>query len=175
MGQEDPMKSLVLTLTFVPTMALAAELNDAQIATVALTAHQIDVERGKLAQGRTKNGEVKQFADQMVTDHQLGANEVLALAGKLKVTPQESDVTKSLKDGAAKTAAKLKGLKGAAFDKAYVEAEVEYHKAVIDAVEKVLLPAVKNAEVKEALVNTGPTLKGHLVHAEQVQTLLAKK
>jgi putative membrane protein len=164
-----------LVLGGVASRADEKGLNDPQIATVALTAHQIDVERGKVAQGRTRNAEVRQFADQMVTDHTLGMNEVLALARKLNVTPEESPVTKSLKDGAAKTGADLKKLKGAAFDKAYVDVEVAYHQAVIDAVNKVLLPAVKNAEVKEALVNTAPTLEAHLAHAKMVQVLLAKR
>jgi putative membrane protein len=168
---------LIAAAVLLASGAAAAEdkLNDAQIATIALTAHQIDVERGKLAQKKTKNDEVKQLADQMVNDHTLGANEVLALAKKLGVKPEQSAVTKSLKDGAAQTATKLGKLKGAEFDKAYVDAEVAYHQAVIDAVNKVLLPAVANPEVKQALVNTGPTLQGHLVHAQQIQTLLAKK
>jgi putative membrane protein len=157
------------------SVALGAEsgLNDPQIATIALTAHQIDVARGEVAQKKTKNDAVRQLADQMVNDHSSGAKEVLALAKKLGVTPEKSAVSKSLEDGAKKTAAKLKRLKGAAFDKAYVDAEVDYHMAVIDAINKVLLPAVKNEEVKQALLNTTPMLQGHLVHAQQVQASLA--
>lgn len=150
-------------------------LNDAQIATIALTAHQIDVDRGKVAVARATDSGVKQLAQHMVDDHTQGANEVLALAKKLGVTPEESAVSKSLKDGAAQTAAKLKGLKGAALDRAYVDAEVAYHQAVIDAVNTVLIPGAKNAEVKQALVNTAPTLQAHLIHAQQVQAALAKK
>jgi predicted outer membrane protein len=75
-----------------------------------------------------------------------------------------------LKEGAAKTAKQLGKLSGVAFDKAYVDAEVAYHNAVIDAINKVLIPQAKNAEVKQALENTIPTLQGHLVHAQQVQT-----
>jgi putative membrane protein len=157
------------------TAVAQEKLNDPQIATIALTAHQLDAERGKLAQKKTKNEQVKQFADQMVNDHTTGANEVLALAKKLGVKPEESAVTKSLKDGATETNAKLGKLKGAAFDKAYIDAEVAYHLAVIDAVNKVLLPAVKNPEVKKALQDAGPTLQGHLVHAQQLQTTLTKK
>jgi putative membrane protein len=153
--------------------AATPTLNDPQIATVALTAHEIDIERGKLAQSKTNKDEVKQFADAMVNDHEAGKKEVLDLAAKLKVKPEESAVTKSLKQGAAKTKADLKKLSGPAFDKAYVDAEVAYHEAVIDAINKVLIPQAKNAEVKEALVNTVPTLEGHLQHAKNVQALLA--
>jgi putative membrane protein len=155
--------------------ARADDLNDPQIATVALTAHQIDIDRGKMAEKKSKNAEVKQFAEQMVHDHTDGKNEVLALAKKLNVTPQESSVSKSLKDGAKDTEKKLKGQKGAAFDKAYIDAEVGYHQAVIDAVNKVLIPGAKNAEVKNALQQTVPTLEGHLQHAKNVQAQLSSK
>jgi putative membrane protein len=164
-------KLFIAALMFVTSAALADDkLNDPQIATVALTAHSIDAERGEMAVKVTKNEEVRMLAQQMAKDHTTGKNEVLALAKKLGVTPEESAISKSLKDGASKTAAQLKKLKGSAFDKAYVDAEVAYHNAVIDAINKVLLPGVKNAEVKKALEDTIPTLQGHLVHAQQVQT-----
>jgi putative membrane protein len=106
----------------------------------------------------------------MKKDHLTGKNEVLALARKLGVKPEESAVSKGLKDGADKTAKQLSQLGGAAFDQAYVDAEVAYHNAVIDAINKVLIPQARNPEVKQALENTIPTLQGHLVHAQQVQT-----
>jgi putative membrane protein len=170
---------LIGALLVVSVPVLAAEtpspLNDPQIATVALTAHQIDIDRGKLAEGKTKNAEVKQFAEAMVKDHTAGKQEVLDLAKKLGVKPEESAVTRDLNKGAKETEAKLKKLTGAAFDKAYVDAEVGYHLAVIDAVEKVLIPGAKNAEVKEALVNTVPTLQGHLKHAQHLQAMVTPK
>jgi putative membrane protein len=149
-------------------------LNDPQIATIALTAHEIDIERGERALRKTKNADVKQFAEQMVNDHTAGKQDVLGLAKKLNVKPQESDVSRSLKNGAKKTAQALRKLNGAAYDKAYIETEVNYHQAVIDALDNALIPNAKNAEVKDALVNTRPTLTGHLAHAKNVQALLNK-
>jgi putative membrane protein len=163
------------TLIALALLAAGAEakLNDPQIATIALTAHQIDIDRGKTAL-HSKNPEVKQFAEQMVNDHTAGKKEVLALAAKLGVKPEASGVTKSLEADAKKAAARLKKEKGAAFDKDYIDTEVTYHQAVIDAVKNVLIPGAQNAEVKTALQNTVPTLEGHLQHAKMVQTQLAK-
>jgi putative membrane protein len=162
--------TVLVSLGFAALAAADDKLNDPQIATVALTAHSIDADRADLALKKGKSDEVKQLAEQMKKDHTTGKNEVLALAKKLGVKPEESAVEKSLKDGAAKTAKELDKLSGVAFDKAYVDAEVAYHNAVIDAINKVLIPQAKNAEVKQALQNTIPTLQGHLVHAQQVQT-----
>jgi putative membrane protein len=150
-------------------------LNDPQIATVALTAHQIDIDRGKTAMHRSRNAEVKQFAEQMVHDHEAGKQEVLALAKQLGVKPEESEVTKSLNGDARKIAKRLSKEKGAAFDRDYINVEVAYHQAVIDAVNKVLIPGAQNTQVKTALENTVPTLEGHLQHARNVQAQLATK
>jgi putative membrane protein len=154
--------------------AATENLTDSKIATVALTAHEIDIERGEMALKKTTNDDVKQFAEQMVNDHKAGRQEVLDLAHQLHVTPEESSITKSLKGDAHKTASRLKKLRGAAFDKAYIDAEVAYHQAVIDALDETLIPNASNADVKQALVNTGPTLIGHLKHAKDVQKLLHK-
>jgi len=155
-------------------LAAAASMNDPQIATVALTAHQIDVDRGKLALKHTHNDEVKQFADQMVHDHQAGITEAMNLAKRLGVKPEQSDTSKSLKADAGKATARLKKEKGAVFDKDYIDTEVAYHEAVIGAVKDVLVPGAQNADLKRLLETAVPTLEGHLQHARMVQAQLGK-
>ena len=113
-------------------------------------------------------------AQQMVTDH-TGVNKAAVdLVTKLKVTPQENSTSQGLKDGGRKNIEKLKGLKGAAFDKAYVDHEVAYHQAVLDAVDKTLIPSAKNAELKALLVKVRPAFVAHLEHAKMLQASLAK-
>ena len=63
----------------------------------------------------------------------------------------------------------LESKSGDAFNKAYIDNEVAYHKAVIGAVENVLIPDATNAELKSLLQNVLPVLKTHLEHAEMVQ------
>ncbi|HUJ27719.1 MAG TPA: DUF4142 domain-containing protein [Myxococcales bacterium] len=155
-------------------LILAAAMSDPQIATVALTAHQIDIDRGGYALKHTKNDEVKQFAKQMVDDHAAAKKEALALAAKLGVKPEASDTTKSLEADAKKKLKELHHEKGAAFDKDYIDTEVAYHQAVIDAVKNVLIPGAQNAELKTLLQQAVPTLEGHLQHAKMVQGQLNK-
>jgi putative membrane protein len=156
-------------------LAAAASLTDPQIANIALTAHKIDVERGKYALKHTRNDEVKQFADQMVHDHEAGIKEAVDLAKRLGVKPEPSAVSKSLQDGAKTASARLKKEKGAKFDKDYIDTEVAYHQAVIDAVKNTLVPGAKNADLKTLLENAVPTLEGHLQHAKMVQSQLGGK
>ena len=152
----------------------AQSVNDAQIASIVVTANQVDVDAGKLAQKGATNPEVKKFAERMVADHQGVNKAAVDLATKLKVTPQDNDTSKSLKAGGDKNVEALKALTGAAFDNAYVDHEVVYHQAVLDAVDKTLIPNASNADLKALLVKVRPAFVAHLEHAKHLQSTLAK-
>jgi putative membrane protein len=139
-----------------------------------VTANQVDIDAGKLAASMASNPEVKKFGQQMVTDH-TGVNaQAVALATKLKVTPEDNPTSQSLKSGGEKNIANLKSLTGTAFDKAYIDNEVAYHQAVLDAVDKTLIPGAQNAELKALLVKVRPAFVAHLKHAQSIQTSLGK-
>jgi putative membrane protein len=152
--------------------AFAQGITDAQIAHIVVTANQVDIDAGKLAASMATSPEVKKFGEQMVTDHTGVNKQATELAGKLKVTPADNATSKSLKAGGEKNVAKLKGLKGAEFDKAYIDQEVAYHQAVLDAVDKTLIPGASNAELKALLVKVRPAFVAHLEHAKQIQSKL---
>lgn len=172
------MKASVIVFTCLFALAGAAGaqgVNDAQIASIVVTANQVDVDAGKLAAATTTNPEVRKFAQLMVTDHS-GVNEqAVALVTRLKVTPEDNDTSRGLKAGGEKNVAALKALKGAAFDKAYVDHEVAYHQAVLDAVDKTLIPNAKNAELKALLVKVRPAFVAHLQHAKHLAGTLGGK
>jgi putative membrane protein len=159
-----------------PALALAqGKPSDPQIAGIVVTANQIDIDAGKLAKSRSKNKEVKDFAQRMITDHSAVNKQAGALAKKLGVKPQDSDTSKSLKQGAAENIASLKKLKDGQFDKAYVDHEVAYHQQVLDAIDKVLIPSAQNQELKDLIVKVRPAFQAHLDHAKHVQADLGKK
>ncbi len=142
---------------------------DPQIAMIAVTADTVDIDAGKLAAEKSSNPKVKEFAELMVRDHTSVNEQATALAKKLGVTPEESATSRSLKSGGDKEMAKLKGLSGAEFDKAYVDNEVTYHQQVIEAVDKTLIPNAKNAELKSLLESARPIFVSHLNHAKELQ------
>jgi putative membrane protein len=152
----------------------AQSINDAQIASIVVTANQVDIDAGKLAQTKGSNADVKAFGKQMVTDHTGVNKQATALVTKLKVTPEDNATSKSLKQGGEDNLKNLRTLKGAAFDKAYVDHEVAYHQAVLDAVDKTLIPNAKNEELKALLVKVRPAFVAHLEHAKHVQSTLGK-
>ena len=78
----------------------------------------------------------------------------------------------ALADAHKKTITDLQSKSGADFDKAYADAEVTYHQAVIDAIDQTLLPAIKNAELKAFVQKVGPAFQGHLEAAKQLRKQL---
>jgi putative membrane protein len=145
---------------------------DPQIVGIVTAADQIDINYAKLALSKTKNREVRDFAQQMITDHSSVQKSVNDLAAKLGVTPADSGTSNSLNAQAQQMTQKLEGLRGKAFEKAYIDNEVAYHQAVINATKTVLIPSAQNAELKSALEGATPLFEGHLQHAERVQSAI---
>jgi len=163
-------------LFLAPAVALAQGKgpSDPQIAHIVVTANQIDIDAGKIAKSKSKNKEVQAFAQQMITDHGAVNKQAGALAKKLGVKPEDNDISKSLKKGGAENTANLKKLSGAAFDKVYVDHEVAYHQAVLDAIDKTLIPSAQNAELKGLIEKVRPAIQAHLDHAKHLQGDLGK-
>ena len=159
----------------VAAAAISAQVvNDAQIAHIVVTANQVDIDAGKLAESRGTNADVKAFGKMMVTDHTGVNKQATDLAAKLKLTPQDNATSQSLKSGGEKNVTNLKTLSGAAFDKAYIAHEVEYHQTVIDTINKTLIPNAQNAELKALIVKVAPAFVAHLEKVKQIQAALAR-
>jgi putative membrane protein len=142
---------------------------DPQIASIVVTANQVDIDAGKLAEAMGSTPEVKAFGKRMVVDHTAVNKSATDLVKKLKVTPESNATSDSLKKGGDENLAKLKGLEGAEFDRTYIDNEVKYHQAVIDTLDDTLIPNAKNAELKALLIKVRPQFVSHLEHAKQMQ------
>jgi putative membrane protein len=153
-------------------IAQGAKPTDPQIAHIAYTAGVIDITAAKQALAKTRNTEVKAFAEDMVRDHEAVNKQALDLVKKLNVKPEDNDTSRSLSKNAADKLAELGELKGAEFDKAYVANEVAYHKAVDTALETQLIPSANNAELKSLLKTGLKIFQGHEQHAEHVAAAL---
>ncbi len=151
-----------------PALSRDTAINDAQIAHVAYTAGQIDVEAGRQALERSRNSDVRAFAETMIRDHAAVNEQALALVQRLRVTPEANPTSAALTGEAADAQRRLAALEGAAFDRAYVENEVAYHRAVNEALRATLIPSAHNGELK-ALLEAGLALfSAHQEHAEQL-------
>jgi putative membrane protein len=149
--------------------AEAPALTDPEIAHIAVTANAIDSAMGELAKTKARSSAVKGFAQTMITDHGGVNRQAVQLAQRLKVTPQENAVSRQLQQGADEARASLESKDGAEFDRAYMQREVEYHQAVLDALDQALIPNAQNGELKALLEGVRPAFVAHLERAKQIQ------
>jgi putative membrane protein len=161
-------------LTFAAVTGLQAQgsppdLTDPEVAHVAVTANSIDIELAEFAQARIRNEEVRKFAATMITDHSAVNQQAAALAGRLGVTPKDNAVSEALLKGASDARAGIEKLRGGAFDRAYMDREVAYHQAVLDALDGLLIPTTSNPELKRLLLDVRPAIAAHLAHAKKLQ------
>ena len=167
-----PKICLIVAASLVASPALAAGPTDPQIAHIAYTAGNIDIDAAKLALKKSHNKAVRDFASEMVRDHQAVNEKALALVKKLNVTPEQNATSEGLPKQAKQTQAKLMKLHGRTFDRAYAANEVAYHNTVNGALKSTLIPSADNAELK-SLLETGLTLfTEHQKHAEHLSARL---
>ncbi|HEU4698781.1 MAG TPA: DUF4142 domain-containing protein [Gemmatimonadales bacterium] len=145
-------------------------LNDPTIVAIFDAANTADIETGNLAARRAQSADVKALARQMASDHRTVRQQGRDLAAKLHVTPTPPTDHTSAEEH-AKVMQRLRTTPAAKFDCAYLEHEVAFHKAVIDAVGTSLMPAIQNADLKSFVQQVAPAFQGHMMAAEN----LAKK
>ena len=169
------MKPVLLSLSTLVAASVAAlpaaaqGPTDPQIAAIVVAANQVDIDAARLVPRHGRDVQVKAFARQMITDHSAVNAAAVKLVTRLHVTPEANATSKQLTDGGAANRKALAPLRGAAFDKAYIDNEVAYHQAVLDAIDQTLIPNAKNAELKALLEQTRPAIAAHLAHAKQIQ------
>jgi putative membrane protein len=147
-------------------------LDDATIVAIFDAANTADIETGALAQDRGATRAVRDFGAMLARDHKMVRQQGRDLAAKLDVTPTPPKDDQGAKDHAA-AMARLRALEGAEFDRAFLQHEVAFHRAVIDAINTTLLPAIQNEEVKALVEKVAPAFQAHMQMAEELQKKIA--
>jgi putative membrane protein len=157
-----------------PARAAVAALDDPTIVAIFDAANSWDMETGQLALEKSRNQDVRHFAEMMVRDHEAVRRLGRDLAQKLHVTPTPPGKDFALAVDHEKKMKLLRSATGRAFDKAYIDHEAWYHQAVIDAVTSQLLPATKNAELKALEEKVAPNFVAHLAAAKDLRQKLQR-
>jgi putative membrane protein len=148
-------------------------IDDATIVAIFDAANTFDIETGTLGSTKGSTAAVRAVGASLVRDHMAVRQQGRDLAKKLGVTPTppaenpfQAQHTKAMAD--------LKAKKGTEFDKAFLDHEIAYHQAVIDAVTKTLLPAIQNAELKAFVEKVAPAFQAHLDMCKAARTQISK-
>ena len=139
----------------------AGQLDDDTILAIYDQANTADILTGRLAAKYGASEDVRALGRMVAADHvavqQMGRD----LAKKLGVIPTPPEGDSSIMDY-AKAVAMLQSKRGAEFDRAYLQHEVSFHQAVIDAIKGTLLPAAANPELRTLMTTVLPGFEHHL-------------
>lgn len=143
-------------------------LDDPTIVAIFDAANSWDIETGRIAAKKGASKKVRDFGKMLVHDHTVVRQQGRDLAAKLKVTPTPPGKDFALYQAHLKALRELKHAKGAEFDRVFLQHEVDYHKAVLDAVKGTLLPATQNEELKKLETTVAPAFEGHMMAAQKL-------
>lgn len=145
-----------------------AELNDLEMAHVAVVASDIDIAYAHLALALSSDPDVRAFAELMILHHTAVNRQVAELAERLGVHAQDNDMSRQLLADASRIKDRLSGLRGADFDRAYAENELQYHRTVNGVVEDAFIPNIETPEVRQAFQTALAIFKKHEERAEHL-------
>ncbi len=136
---------------------------DADFAVKAANGGMMEVQLGQLAQDNASSPDVKQFGQQMVTDHSKANDELKALAAQKNITlPQTVGGDKAEKIN------ELQQKHGRDFDEAYIDFMVKDHKEDIDEFQNEANTGA-DPDIKNWASGKVPTLQQHLDMAQNIQ------
>jgi len=146
-------------------------LDDAMIFAIFDQANMADIWTARLGIQKGKSGEVRALGKMVAGDHEVVQQMGRDLARKLGITPRIPDNDRSFEDQ-AQVIKRLQARSGADFDHAYLQHEIQFHTAVIAALEKTLIPKTKTPELKALLVGVLPGFKHHLAATKEAAAML---
>jgi putative membrane protein len=167
-GSLAALAALVVPVQSTHAQSRAPKIDDPTIVAIFDAANTYDIETGGLAVKKARSKQVHEFGEMLVRDHKNVRQQGRDLAASLKVTPTPPRDF-ALAKAHADAMKKLRSLNGTAFDRAFLQHEIDFHNAVIDAVTKSLLPATQNAQLKDLETKVAPAF---VAHRDRAQNLL---
>lgn len=147
-------------------------LSDQDIASIVMTANTLDSTSGAMARGKASSTAVRQFGERMVREHGQLNQRVKALARRLNLTAVENEQVREMRNDAQGETHDLADKTGASFDRAYIDHEIDDHEHVIDALDKKLIPAADNADLRTLLTQARADVQSHLDQARTIKNTL---
>lgn len=146
-----------------------ATLTDQQVATVLNDANAGEIAAGTTAGTKGTRPDVKQFAADMVTEHQAAQARLTAIQTANNWTPQDSPERQQLLAANAQTAAALAAANPPAFDDVYIDSQITAHQSVLTLLDTKLIPSAQNPALKNELTIIRAAVQTHLQHAKSLK------
>lgn len=149
--------------------AMAGPMTDAQIAGVVDAVNLGEVQQAHMAQERASKDEVRMFANHMMTGHQAAARQQAQVLDRAGIMPEETDLSRQLRNQGQQTEQQLSGLRGDQFDRAYIDSQVRQHRAALQLLDEKLIPSAQDPAYRAYLERVRSEVAQHLATAEQIE------
>jgi len=135
-----------------------------EFVTKAATGDMFEIESSKLAVKQAQSADVKQFAEQMITDHTKASQELM---GAVKASGETYEIPAMLDKEHGAKIEKLNSASGADFDKMYVDEQVAAHKDAL-ALMKAYSEGGDQENLKAHAQKTEPVIQMHYEHVQEL-------
>jgi putative membrane protein len=137
------------------------------IAGILATANQGEIDQANAALSKATNADVRAFAQMMVTDHTNAASKANDVFSRNGITPADNSTTSELKTNGQRSTMNLNAYSGAAFDRAYMQAQVDMHSWLLTNLDSLLIPSARG-DLRTLLESTRGTVSSHLDKAREI-------
>jgi putative membrane protein len=156
------------------TTSAPAAPSDGEIAHIAKTANDADIDGANLAKTKGQSADVKSFANLMISDHTAANAKAAQIAQASGLQPADNAVSQQMMADHQRAKQDLQARSGAEFDRAYIAHEVQMHQQVLNSLDQTLIPSAQNAELRNLLTQVRATVEGHLKRAQDIQGTLGQ-
>jgi putative membrane protein len=150
-----------------------ATLDDAQIAAVLLAANEGEILTSQVAQNKATDQDVRRFADRMIAEHTAATQRLQALLQQQNMAANFNALSQQLTAEANQGIEILNTLEGEAFDRAYMDLQINLHAKVLFLMDSVLLRQIQDPALRQDATVARGYVQVHLQDALPIQVRLA--
>jgi putative membrane protein len=148
--------------------ALPGATPEGDIAAIVTAANEGEIQQGQAASARATSADVRSFAQMMVADHTsalTAARDTFARAG---VNPSDNNISSTLRANSQTTVTNLGTYSGTAFDRTYMQSQVDLHSWLLNALDTALIPSAVTPELRTLLQTQRGAVAMHLDRARTI-------
>jgi putative membrane protein len=146
----------------------AGGLAEGDIAGIVTAANEGEIQQGNAASSRATSADVRAFAQMMVADHTTALDNARAVFSANNITPADNDVTRALRTESQRTVTNLATYTGAAFDRRYMQTQVDLHQWLLTSLDTALIPSARTPELRQLLQTQRGSVAAHLERARTI-------
>jgi putative membrane protein len=143
-------------------------LSGPDVAGILTMANQGEIDAGQLASTKAMSPSVRDFANMMVRDHTSALSDARAVFDRSKLVPNTTNQTAmALQDLSNRTKRSLDQYAGSAFDRTYMQTQVDMHQWLLTQIDSSLMPAARG-DLHTLLMNQRASVAAHLDRARTI-------